>query len=192
MHIYMSRHGESLNNVKNIIGGDCHISKEGHKYSSFLSKYFNSTGTISNLSVWTSSLKRTIETASNINSNPKIWKNLDEINSGDFDGLVLDNIKLYYPELYKNRNNDKLNQNYPNGENYLDLQKRVTKVLKNIDMNKNDTLLIVAHKAVCRVIYSHFTQNPLSKCTNIDINLHTIYKLDNNKFISIPANLKTT
>ena len=183
----MTRHGESVNNIKNIIGGDCHISERGQKYNNFLTNYFSSSN--SDVSVWTSELKRTKETAVNISSQPRSWKNLNEIDSGDFDGLVLDNIRTNYPELYRIRNNDKLNESYPNGESYLDLQKRVIKVLTKIDMKKNDTLLIVAHQAVCRVIYSYFTKTPLSDCTDTTIDLHTVYKLSNNKFLPIQSYL---
>jgi len=179
----MSRHGESVNNTLNIIGGNSHLSNKGKKYSDFLSEYFIH----EELTVWISDLTRTKETvstlASTLSSTPTIWKNLNEINAGDFDGLILDNIKAYYPKLYQTRNNDKLNKSYPNGESYIDLQKRVVKVLKNINMEKNDILLIVAHQAVCRVIYSYFTKEPLSDCTNIDIDLHTIYELIGKKFI---------
>ena len=89
MHIYMSRHGESINNYLNIIGGDCNLSEKGIKYSKCLGYYFKD---IKNLSVWTSNLKRTKETASSITSNPVVWEELNEINSGDFDGLILDDI----------------------------------------------------------------------------------------------------
>jgi len=187
MHIYMTRHGESINNINNVIGGDCHISERGQTYSNFLSDYFSSLN--SEVTVWTSELKRTKETAANISSPGMHWKPLNEIDAGDFDGLVLDNIMADYPELYRSRNNDKLNKSYPNGESYLDLQKRVIKILTKIDMTQNGTLLIVAHQAVCRVIYSYFTKTPLSECINTAIDLHTIYKLSNNKFIPIRSYL---
>ena len=40
MHIYMSRHGESVNNTLNIIGGDCNITDKGKEYGKILGKYF--------------------------------------------------------------------------------------------------------------------------------------------------------
>lgn len=179
MHIYMSRHGESINNTLNIIGGDSNLSKKGIEYSKYLGNYFHTT---KQLSVWTSNLKRTQETASFINSKKLSFKNLNEIDSGNFDGLILENIMKYYPNEYLIRNNDKLNQSYPNGENYLDLQKRVTKVLELINIENDGTILIIAHQAVCRVIYSYFTKKPLSECTNIKIDLHTLYKFSENSF----------
>ena len=37
----MTRHGESVNNILNIIGGDCNITKKGEEYSKILGSYFN-------------------------------------------------------------------------------------------------------------------------------------------------------
>lgn len=181
MHIYMTRHGESTNNIKNIIGGDTNLSNSGKKYGIFLKKYFSSTS----LDIWTSTLKRTIETASYLNHPYKTYENLNEIDAGDFDNLVLNNIKLDFPKVYNTRNNDKLNNSYPHGENYLNLQLRVIPILNQINMKKDTTLLIISHKAVCRVIYSYFTNTPLSECTNIEIYLHSLYKLEDNKFTQI-------
>ena len=40
--IYLSRHGESLNNLYGRIGGDKGLSERGQKYAKELSKFFNS------------------------------------------------------------------------------------------------------------------------------------------------------
>ena len=182
MNIYISRHGESQNNLSGIIGGDCHLSEYGKEYGEYLGKYFSYT---QNLSVWTSKLKRTKETIVHINSPSTEWKFLNEIHAGDFDNLKLSDIKTQYPILYNARNSDKINNSYPNGETYLDLQKRVEQVLNNIDMSIHGTLLIIAHQAVCRVIMAYFSNKPLLNYVNKPIHLHTIYKLYDNNFISI-------
>lgn len=185
MKIYMSRHGESVNNTLNIIGGDCHITDQGKKYAQFLGKYFDTT----TVCVWTSKLKRTKETAANITQSPLEWADLNEIYAGDFDGMVLGDIKTYYPTRYHIRNSDKLNYGYPNGESYQDLKNRVYKVLNHLDINNNNTVLIIAHQAVCRVIYSYFTEKPLSQCVDLDIDLHTLYKLEGKTFFEVKSNL---
>lgn len=77
----MSRHGQSVNNTLGIIGGDCHITEKGEKYRDYLGGYFKH----AEISVWTSKLLRTIETASVITFDPREWKNLNEIHSGDFE-----------------------------------------------------------------------------------------------------------
>lgn len=60
MHIYISRHGESVNNVKNIIGGDSHLTERGEQFGERLDSYFKNTPL---LTIWTSKLIRTVETA---------------------------------------------------------------------------------------------------------------------------------
>jgi 6-phosphofructo-2-kinase/fructose-2,6-biphosphatase 2 len=180
MCIYMTRHGESINNILGIVGGDCHITEKGEKYRNLLGEYFKN----KQISVWTSKLLRTKETASCITSNPIEWEHLNEIHSGKFDGFTLDNIKDIYPEDYKKRNSDKVNNSYPDGESYIDLYKRVSNVLNQIN-DSNDNLLIIGHQAVCRVIIAYFTKKTLAECVNIPIDLHTLYELKENDFLSI-------
>ena len=81
------------------------------------------------------------------------------------------------------RNNDKINNCYPNGESYIDVYDRVSRVLDQI--KESDTILIICHQAVCRTIIAYFTKKPLSECVNIPIDLHTLYELKKNDFIPI-------
>ena len=177
MKIYFSRHGESVNNKMNIIGGDCSLSENGRNYSNNLKEHFNNT---KDLKILTSKLKRTIETAEKINAPKEHLEELNEIYSGDFENFNLDFIQKEYDDIYTYRNEDKINRSYPNGENYNDLQKRVTKVLEKIDLSKDGTLLIISHKAVSRIIYSFFTKTILDP--NLKIELNILYMLENKKF----------
>ena len=53
-------------------------------------------------SIWTSTLQRTILTASPIAGFPKIqWRALDEINAGVCDGMTYEEIKKNMPEEYE-------------------------------------------------------------------------------------------
>jgi 6-phosphofructo-2-kinase/fructose-2,6-biphosphatase 2 len=184
MDIFISRHGESFNNVHNIIGGDSNITKKGIKYSNILKTFFKNKN--KPVIIWTSKLKRTVQTAKQIEGIKKEFNEINEIYSGDFEGLSLENIKKEYPTQYKLRNDDKLNNSYPNGESYLNLKKRVYKLFEKINIDENKILLIIAHQAVCRVLYSYFTTTPLNECINIKIDLHTLYKLEKNNFIPVP------
>jgi len=176
MKIYFSRHGESINNTKNIIGGDSCLSENGKKYSNNLKDYFKDH---KKLKILTSKLKRTIQTVEKIDAPKQHLEELNEIYSGDFENLNLDFIKKEYHDIYTFRNEDKINRSYPNGESYNDLQKRVNKVLEKIDLNEDGTLLIISHQAVSRIIYSFFTKEKLDP--NMKIELNMLYKLDNNK-----------
>lgn len=179
MTIYMTRHGESENNRSGIIGGNCHITEEGQKYARLLANKLDN----KNLTVLTSDFIRTKETASYFKCNRINLHELNEIYSGIFEGMNLEDIKRLYPIEHKHRNSDKANNSYPEGESYIDVQKRVFSLFDRLDLNKD--ILIISHQATCRVIYSYFTNTPINKCTDIDINLHTLYKFDKNEFKSM-------
>lgn len=180
--IYITRHGESINNSLSVIGGDCDLTDKGKEYGFKLRDFFSS---FSTLDVWTSSLIRTRKTAECIGFPYIKHTNLDEINAGDFDGMVLTNIKNLFPIEYKKRNGDKLNNCYPNGESYKDLYKRVYSVIDKIDLESTIPLLIICHKAVFRVIYSILTKINLKKCTELKIPLHQLFSGFDTKIINI-------
>jgi 6-phosphofructo-2-kinase/fructose-2,6-biphosphatase 2 len=169
--IYITRHGESINNILNIIGGNSELSKNGIKYSNYLEKYFRDI----NIEIYTSSLKRTIQTGLGIKGEHKIIPELNEIYSGDFEGLKLNELKIMYPIEYTKRNEDKYNNKYPNGESYKDLKHKIYPILDMIDMYDKRPLLIICHKAICRILYSYFSNKSLKNSTNIDIDLHKLY-----------------
>jgi broad specificity phosphatase PhoE len=172
--IYITRHGESLNNISNIIGGDSELTENGLNYSKYLEKYFRDI----DIEIYTSSLKRTIQTGSIIKSKHKIIQELNEIHSGDFEGFKLDEIKINYPIEYVKRNNDKYNNKYPNGESYKDLKHKIYPILDMIDMYDKRPLLIICHKAICRILFSYFSNKSLKNSTNIDIDLHKLYIIE--------------
>lgn len=184
MILYITRHGESINNILDIIGGNSALSENGKLYAKFLDKYFRKTYQNKKIYVWTSMLDRTIETATYIkNKYHTQYGNLNEINAGCFEGFSSSYIKTYFPTIYKNRNNDKLNISYPDGENYIDLKKRVFPLLDTIDLTQEGVLLIISHQAVARIIYSYFTKNEINPY--MQINLNTLYKFEKNNFIPI-------
>jgi len=184
MKIYFSRHGESVNNTINVIGGDCCLSENGKNYSNNLKEHFKHT---KDLKILTSKLKRTIETSKQIDAPKKHIEELNEIYSGDFENLNLDFIRKEYHDIYKYRNEDKINRSYPNGESYNDLQKRVNKVLEKIDLSEDGTLLIISHQAVSRIIYSFFTETKLDP--NLKVELNILYKLENKNFQKLFFNM---
>lgn len=176
-NIYLTRHGESLNNILTIIGGDSSLSDSGRQYGLELKKIFSKTKP----EVFTSELKRTKETADCIGLPYKSYKGLNEIFSGKFEDMKLNDIKKKFPTEYAHRNTNKLNNSYDGGESYIDLSKRVVSVLDKIDFNRPEPLLIISHQAVCRVIYSYLTHTPLKYCVNLRIDLHKVIQIDLNK-----------
>lgn len=78
--IYLTRHGETEFNQGGRIGGDSDLSPRGVQYAKALSQYIKEQN-IPNLRVWTSWLKRTIQTAAGIDAPQERWKALNEIDA---------------------------------------------------------------------------------------------------------------
>ncbi|KAL5218880.1 hypothetical protein ABZP36_019564 [Zizania latifolia] len=176
--ILLTRHGESLDNVRGRIGGDSSLSEVGLLYSrklaSFIEKRLASERTAS---IWTSTLQRSILTAHPIIGFPKIqWRALDEINAGICDGMTYDEVKKNKPEEYESRGKDKLRYRYPRGESYLDVIQRLEPVIIELERQRAP-VVVISHQAVLRALYAYFADRPLEELPNIEIPLHTVIEI---------------
>ncbi|CAH9121072.1 unnamed protein product [Cuscuta epithymum] len=176
--ILLTRHGESLDNVRGRIGGDTVISDNGKLYSkklaNFVQKRLKSERAAS---IWTSTLQRTILTASSIVGFPKIqWRALDEINAGVCDGMTYEEIKKNMPEEYESRKKDKLRYRYPRGESYLDVIQRLEPVIIELERQRAP-VVVISHQAVLRALYAYFADRPLNEIPHIEVPLHTIIEI---------------
>jgi 6-phosphofructo-2-kinase/fructose-2,6-biphosphatase 2 len=102
------------------------------------------------LTVWTSTLRRTIATARHLPKeyNQLQWKALDELNSGVCDGLTYQDIKEQYPEDFAARDDDKYNYRYRGGESYRDVVIRLEPII--MELERSEDILIITHQAVLR------------------------------------------
>ena len=85
------------------------------KYSEALADYIKKEN-IPDLIVWTSQLKRTIQTAAKIDAPKEQWKALNEIDAGICEGLTYQEIAKQHPEEFALRDQNKYHYRYPNGE----------------------------------------------------------------------------
>ncbi|KAF4387542.1 hypothetical protein CsatB_030119 [Cannabis sativa] len=176
--ILLTRHGESRDNVRGRIGGDTALSDAGEIYAkklyTFVEKRLKSERAAS---IWTSTLQRTILTASHIPGFPKIqWRALDEINAGVCDGMTYEEIKKNMPEEYEARKKDKLRYRYPRGESYLDVIQRLEPVIIELERQRAP-VVVISHQAVLRALYAYFADRPLKEIPHIEIPLHTIIEI---------------
>lgn len=179
--VYLTRHGQSINNLKDIIGGNCNLSNRGVTYSKSLYDYIKEEEDFDSLKIYTSNLKRTIETAKHFpNKNKNNMSILNEINAGIFEQETFSNLKNRYPDEFKKRNSNKFNYRYPDGESYKDLKKRVLGIIKNIhqDFYNNNNCLIICHNAVLKILYGFFKNIPDNEIPFIEVPLHTIFKFE--------------
>ncbi|KAG4923644.1 hypothetical protein JHK87_049184 [Glycine soja] len=176
--ILLTRHGESQDNVRGRIGGDTAISEAGELYSKKLAKFVGKRLKSERAaSIWTSTLQRTILTASPIVGFPKIqWRALDEINAGVCDGMTYAEIKKNMPEEYESRKKDKLRYRYPRGESYLDVIQRLEPVIIELERQRAP-VVVISHQAVLRALYAYFADRPLNEIPHIEVPLHTIIEI---------------
>ncbi|GAA6026612.1 hypothetical protein JCM8202_004505 [Rhodotorula sphaerocarpa] len=173
--IYFTRHGESQYNVEGKIGGDAPLSKQGEMYMQALPRLVKEKIGDTPLTVWTSTLQRTIQTASELPYEKLTWKSLDELDAGVCDGMTYEEIEKYYPEDYNARDDDKFNYRYRGGESYRDVVIRLEPVILELERQKD--ILVVCHQAVLRCLYAYFHNLSQEELPYIKIPLHTVIKL---------------
>ncbi|KAF9976893.1 Fructose-2,6-bisphosphatase, partial [Modicella reniformis] len=175
-NIFFSRHGESLYNVMGKIGGDSDLSARGKQYAKSLPRLIaTSLGDSDQLTVWTSTMKRTTATAEHLKYPKLAWKALDELDAGVCDGMTYEEIEEIYPEDFANRDEDKFNYRYRGGESYRDVVLRLEPVIMELERQRN--ILIIGHQAILRCIYAYFMNHSHEKLPYIKIPLHTIIQL---------------
>ncbi|RAO70512.1 uncharacterized protein BHQ10_006524 [Talaromyces amestolkiae] len=215
--IWITRHGESIDNQLGRIGGDSELSENGHKYGQALARFIDdqrqrweahqaqkartshfpphpgdstppnpSYGTQSNkprnFCVWSSMMKRAIQTTSYFNDEDydiKQMRMLDELYAGKMEGLTYDEIKTQYPEEYESRRKQKLQYRYPGpgGEGYLDVINRLRTVIVETERTI-DHVLLVTHRSVARVLLAYFLGLDRDEVAGLDVPLGVLYMLE--------------
>ncbi|KAH8927862.1 fructose-2,6-bisphosphatase [Atractiella rhizophila] len=173
--IFFTRHGESQFNLEGKIGGDAGLSVRGQKYAEQLPNLIHSIIGDAPLNVWTSTLRRTVQTAANLPYEKKTWKSLDELDAGVCDGMTYEEIEQLYPEDYAARDDDKFNYRYRGGESYRDVVVRLEPVI--LELERQENIIVVCHQAVLRCLYAYFHDLSPDELPYIKIPLHTVIKL---------------
>lgn len=175
--VLLTRHGESMYNVHDRIGGDSELSAAGHRYAQSLAAFVaRRYPDDSSIAVWSSSLRRAVQTAAALGRRSVAWRTLDEINAGICDGMTYEQIKQEMPNEYEARARDKFRYRYPRGESYEDVIARLDTVIIELERTRKP-VLVIAHQAVLRAIYAYFHNIPPEQCTRLQIPLHTVIEL---------------
>ena len=220
--IWITRHGESMDNKEGKIGGDSDLSNNGLAYARALSKFIkherhfwevrqhdkalsthfpprpgdttppnpqysshcsmNGDAPSKSFCVWTSMLKRSIQTAQFFDEDDfdiKQMRMLDELNAGVMEGMTYEQIKSKYSSEYELRKSDKLHYRYPGagGEGYLDVIHRLRAVIVEIE-RMTDHVLLVGHRSVARVLLAYFLGLKREDVANLDVPLGMLYVLE--------------
>jgi broad specificity phosphatase PhoE len=110
-------------------------------------------GSVPDCAVYSSPLRRAIQTAHFLCSTPIILHDLAEITYGEWDGLPWVEIERKWPDIAKKKLNDWERQTSPGGESWDTFHARVSRALHRI-ANGSLPAAVVAHEAVNAVIGS--------------------------------------
>jgi alpha-ribazole phosphatase len=107
--------------------------------------------------VYSSGLRRAIETAEIVGEELRLDIQtigaLAEIDFGDFEGMMYEDIQKQYPEAFDCWMSHPAEAQFPNGENFADLGRRVNGALDSLlSRHRNESIAIVAHSGVIRVL----------------------------------------
>jgi broad specificity phosphatase PhoE/predicted kinase len=174
--VWLTRHGESEFNVLGRIGGDAPLSDAGRAYARTLAGVLRER-IGSDVVVWTSTMRRTLETAETMGLSCRAWRALDEIDAGVCDGLTYAEIAERLPVEYDARQMDKFRYRYPRGESYQDVIQRLEPVIFELERERAP-VLVIGHQAVLRALYAYMMDRPPLECPFVSIPLHTILELE--------------
>ncbi|KAJ0167513.1 putative 6-phosphofructo-2-kinase PB17E12.14c [Colletotrichum tanaceti] len=215
--IWLTRHGQSVDNRLGKLGGDSELTPDGEQYgkalhtfvtqkrkewlieqkdkiaqSSFPPKAGDHTPPYpelnreleeKNFCVWTSMLKRSVQTAMEFDNDEdydvKNWAMLNELNAGLFEGLTYEEIARRFPGEYRKRADDKLHYTYPGvgGEGYLQVIARLRDMVREIERIE-DHVLIIGHRSVCRVLMAYFMDLTRNEIADLDVPLGMLYSIE--------------
>ena len=183
MNLYFARHGETLYNRDNKFQGlsDVPLTKEGKES---IIKIANTSNKIKIDKLYVSNIFRAKETADIYQNffdlDYQIDARLNEIDIGNFEGKFFKNLRRDYPNVFKQweLGNFQL-VDIPNGESFLNLEKRVSSFLEDITSKKNAQLniLIVSHFVTIKSLISTALTKSLDISNTLKINLGNISKL---------------
>lgn len=180
--VYMSRHGESENNINGILGGDSDLSIHGNQYPERLWNFMVKENNKS-LIVFTSCLKRTKQTAAYFSEKTNVeiieTRLLNEIHAGICENMTHEEIDEKFPKLNETRHENKLTYRYPEGESYEDLIERLRMFILSFESYQKP-ILIVAHNAILKVLLGYFQGEEKKNIPHLSIPLHEVIKLTPN------------
>lgn len=174
--LFLTRHGESTYNLSGRIGGDPPLTERGARYAELLHREVTGRlGPGERLTVWTSTLRRTLETARCFRQ-ARAWRALDEIDAGTCEELTYAELAARHPGEFLARAEDKLCYRYPRGESYLDVVQRLEPVIVDLEQEP-DPLLVVGHQGVLRVLYGYLMGRALEDVPYLELPLHALCEL---------------
>lgn len=187
--IYLVRHGQTDYNLRGIVQGsgiDASINDTGRAQAK---QFFNAFNSISFDRVYTSELKRSIQSVQKfieLGVPHKILKGLNEINWGAHEGKVITpKQNSYYYSVIEKWKQGNISLRIDGGESPEDVRLRQLTALDFImSQSLEDTILICMHGRAMRIFLCLLLDVPLSRMDEFEHSNLCLYELEyqNNKF----------
>ena len=180
--VFLARHGQSESNAEERISEQANpaLSEKGLRQAQRLATALRG---IPLTGILTSSLKRSMETAGPTAESQGITAcpadALREMSFGILEGRLRNHLDHESQNLLDRWTQDKLHFRIPNGENLLDVRKRVVPLLSQVFAeNPDGTLLIVGHRHTNLVILSALMGWELTSTADSPIRSKYLYEID--------------
>lgn len=176
---YLIRHGETDFNKKRFFYGkaDVSINETGKEQASQIHQLLKGRA-ISR--IYTSQLKRTLETAAIIfpDQIPTAYKALNERDFGLWEGRTANEIQAAFPLVWEEWLESPFEVTPSKAEPFQKFKDRVQSIVEEIRETEDDEIAIVGHLGVLRLIYQ-FLVDPEADFWSIDIPQGTVLLLEN-------------
>jgi broad specificity phosphatase PhoE len=179
--LYIVRHSQSQFNVEGRIGGNAPLTALGKKQAEQMAHL------LSELDVdviYHSELFRSKETAkciAHFHPNASFIQDarLNEITQGVMDNMTYDDVTRLYPKLHKQRQLNKYNFAFPQGESYAHVTTRVVPFV-DLLLSKTKNTVVVGHKAIIRSILGYLMHTEHTRIPHLEVRHDVIFEFDLN------------
>jgi len=179
LEILLIRHGETDYNKSGMFAGstDIGLNETGMTQALRLGERLKDE-TIYN--IYSSDLKRCVETGKHVESNIIFSENLREMNFGCWEGLTYNEIKEKYPDDLKMWESDWSGYVIPEGESFNQMSRRLLKEFGQIiKVNKGsvDKVAVISHSGCIRSILGHHIIGSVKESWRFRIENATVSRL---------------
>jgi broad specificity phosphatase PhoE len=177
--VWLATCGETEYDLEDRLGGDAELTPAGdnfaHKLAAWVDEHIMKEEN-QELTVWTSTLKRSFRTAQYI-PHPKVQlRGLDDLERGMCDGMTMNDFAQKMPEEFAARAADKLPYRWPRGESYEDVIQRLEPVIFELERSRNP-LLIVSHPTPLRFLHAYLMGMGPEEAVVLKIPRNTVFEI---------------
>ncbi|ODQ64966.1 bifunctional 6-phosphofructo-2-kinase/fructose-2,6-bisphosphate 2-phosphatase [Nadsonia fulvescens var. elongata DSM 6958] len=138
------------------------------------------------ITVWTSTRRRTIETAKPFQDrgiHTRQRPQLSQLNPGDIDGLTREEVRIKYPDEYEASLKDPYHVRFPRSESYHDLAVRLESLIMELERLSGD-VLIIAHHTVIQVLYGYLMASKVDDIPKISFARNQVLEIVSNAYMN--------